>query len=207
MKLHRPLFIAVVGFLSLAISRSSSTAAERPVSFVNEIVPLLTKSGCNIGVCHAKAGNGQNGFQLSLLGFEPLEDYDHLVKEARGRRLFTAAPDQSLLLLKASGKRPHGGGVRLEESSAGYALLRKWIAQGAPFDSADAPKLVSFEVQPDHGTIQRGGQQQLKALAKYSDGSERDITNMALYESNDRSLAAVDDHGLVKVQEIGRAHV
>jgi hypothetical protein len=202
MKLHRPLFIAVVGFLSLVISRSSSTAAERPVSFVNEIVPLLTKSGCNIGVCHAKAGNGQNGFQLSLLGFEPLEDYDHLVKEARGRRLFTAAPDQSLLLLKASGKRPHGGGVRLEESSAGYALLRKWIAQGAPFDSADAPKLVSFEVQPDHGTIQRGGQQQLKALAKYSDGSQRDITNMALYESNDRSMAAVDDHGLVKVQDL-----
>ncbi|MBL8830697.1 MAG: S-layer protein, partial [Planctomycetaceae bacterium] len=194
--------LTVFGLCSWFLGVATSLAAERPVSFVNEVVPLLTKAGCNIGVCHAKAGNGQNGFQLSLLGFEPLEDYDHLVKEARGRRLFTAAPDQSLLLLKASGKRPHGGGVRLEETSAGYALLRQWIAQGALLDKADAPKLVSFAVQHEHGTIARGGQQQLKAIAKYSDGSERDITSMALYESNDRSMVAVDDRGLVKVQDL-----
>ncbi len=194
--------LTLVGCCAWFWGVSAPQAAERTVSFVNEVVPLLTKAGCNIGVCHAKAGNGQNGFQLSLLGFEPLEDYDHLVKEARGRRLFTAAPDQSLLLLKASGKRPHGGGVRLEESSTGYALLKQWIAQGAPLDTAESPKLVSFAVQPERGTIQRGGQQQLKALAKYSDGSERDITAMALYESNDRSMVSVDDHGLVKVQDL-----
>ena len=78
----------------------------RPVSMINDVVPILTKTGCNAGTCHAKAGNGQNGFQLSLLGFEPLEDYQHLVLEGRGRRLSKAAPEQSLLLLKATGQVP-----------------------------------------------------------------------------------------------------
>jgi hypothetical protein len=103
----------------------------RPISFVNDVVPVLTKAGCNTGVCHAKAGNGQNGFQFSLLGFEPQEDYEHLVKEGRGRRLFPAAPEQSLILLKASGQVPHGGGQRLDRSSEGYARLLSWIRQGA----------------------------------------------------------------------------
>ncbi|OYV82812.1 MAG: S-layer protein, partial [Planctomycetia bacterium 21-64-5] len=122
-------------------------AGERTVSFVNEIVPVLTKAGCNAGVCHAKAGNGQNGFQLSLLGFEPLDDYEQLVKKARGRRLSFASPDHSLILLKASAQVPHGGGRRLGPSSEGYALLRTWIAQGAPLGSDAEPRLESFEVQ------------------------------------------------------------
>lgn len=165
-------------------------------------MPVLTKAGCNIGFCHAKAGNGQNGFRLSLLGFEPLEDYEHLVKEGRGRRLFAAAPDRSLLLMKASGRIPHGGGLRLNASSEGYALLREWIAQGAPFDSDGEPQLASFEVQPKRGSIERGGQLQLKALAHYSDGSVRDVTSLALYESNDAAMAEVDDGGLVKISDI-----
>ena len=104
-------------------------AAERTVSFVNDVMPVFTKAGCNVGVCHAKAGGGQKGFQLSLLGFEPREDFDHLVNEGRGRRLSIAAPECSLLLLKASGQVPHGGGVRLDPSSDGYALIRDWIRQ------------------------------------------------------------------------------
>lgn len=178
------------------------SAADRTVSFVNEVVPVLTKAGCNVGVCHAKAGNGQNGFQLSLLGFEPDEDFDHLVREARSRRLFVGAPDRSLLLLKASGQVPHGGGLRLASTSDGFALLRDWIGQGARHDGATAPKLISFEVQPSRGSIQRQTTQQLKALARYSDGSERDVTNMALYEANDRAMAEVSDQGLVKVLDI-----
>ncbi|HEY5311106.1 MAG TPA: S-layer protein, partial [Pirellulales bacterium] len=171
-------------------------AAERPVSFANDIVPVLTKAGCNAGVCHAKAGNGQNGFQLSLLGFEPAEDFDHIVREGRGRRVFSAAPDRSLLLLKASGKVPHGGGVRLDASSEDYALLRAWISQGALSDQAGAATLVSFEVQPARGAIKRHATQQLKALARYSDGSLRDVTNLALYESSDSATAEVTPRGL-----------
>lgn len=188
-----------VGWTSFACS---GEPVDRPVSFTNDVMQVFTKAGCNAGVCHAKAGNGQNGFQLSLLGFEPLEDYEHLLKEGRGRRLFSGSPDQSLLLKKASGRLPHGGGIRLDASSEGYALIREWIRQGAPFDKPDDPKLVSFEIQPSRGRLERKAQQQITAVAKYSDGSTRDVTKLALYESNNRSMAEVSDGGLVHVLEI-----
>src|SRR5207253_6461722 len=92
----------------------------------------LTKLGCNGGGCHGKA-SGQNGFKISLLGFEPEVDYTALVKEARGRRVFPAAPDYSLLLRKATGQLPHGGGKRMEMGSDEYKLVRRWIAAGMPF--------------------------------------------------------------------------
>src|SRR6266478_1697508 len=98
--LLRRFVLLLAGVLFLGLVRLPVDAADGTVSFVNDVVPVLTKAGCNVGVCHAKAGNGQNGFQLSLLGFEPTEDFDHLVKEGRGRRLCIAAPDRSLLLLK-----------------------------------------------------------------------------------------------------------
>lgn len=186
----------------MAVMSRSVDAAERPVSFINDVVPVLTKAGCNVGVCHAKAGGGQKGFQLSLLGFEPLEDFDALVREGRNRRLFFGDPDRSLVLRKATGQMPHGGGVRLSTSSESYSLLRDWIQQGAPFDQTTAPKLISFEVEPARGTIQRQAEQQLKAIAKYSDGSVRDVTGMALYEANDKAMAEVTDHGLVKISDI-----
>jgi hypothetical protein len=200
--LSRSLLVAALALLFLPMAPKSGDAAERPVSFVNDVMPVLTKAGCNIGVCHAKAGNGQNGFQLSLLGFEPQEDFEHLVLEARGRRLFAGVPERSLVLLKASGKMPHGGGIRLPPTSEGYALLRDWIQQGATFDRGVAPKLVEFEIQPARGSVSRQGQQQLKALARYSDGSVRDVTGMALYESNDKAMAEVTAAGLVKVLDI-----
>ena len=186
----------------LAFAPRSGDGAELPVSFVNDVMPVLTKSGCNVGVCHAKAGGGQNGFQLSLLGFEPLEDFEHLTMEDRGRRLFSGAPERSLLLLKASGQRPHGGGVRLPASSEGYSLLQAWIRQGTPYDRTGAPELASFEIEPKRGSIARHGEQQVTALARYSDGSVRDVTGLALYESNDKGMAEVSDRGLVKVLDI-----
>lgn len=96
---------------------SHGFAADAPtaqLNFVNDIVPILTKADCNTGGCHAKAITGQRGFRLSLLGFEPQEDYEHIVKEGRGRRIFPAAPDQSLLLLKAANIVPHGGGKKVD---------------------------------------------------------------------------------------------
>ena len=172
------------------------------ISFVNDVVPVLTKAGCNAGVCHAKAGGGQKGFHLSLLGFESGEDYEHIVKENRGRRLFLSVPENSLLLTKASGKTPHGGGLRIKADSQSYQILLNWIRQGAMYDGETAPKLLALDVQPGRGTVQRNGEQQLKAVAKYSDGSERDVTEQALFESNDKSMADVSDRGLVKVLDI-----
>ena len=189
-------------FIALLPGPALHADDQQRVSFVNDVIPALTKSGCNAGVCHAKAGGGQNGFQLSLLGFEPQEDYEHLVKENRGRRLFPAIPEQSLLLMKATGRMPHGGGVRVGADSDNYELLLNWIRQGAAYDADSAPRLTSIEVQPERGTVQRNAEQQLKAIAKYADGQERDITGLALFEANDKSMADVTDDGLAKISDI-----
>lgn len=177
-------------------------AAPREVSFLNDVMPVLTKAGCNVGVCHAKAGSGQNGFQLSLLGFEPSDDYEHIVKEGRGRRVSLAAPEHSLLLQKGSGQIPHGGGVRLSPASDEFALVREWIRQGAVLDSPDAVQLASIEVRPERGTLTLGGEQQLQTLAHYSDGSSRDVSHWAQYETNDPAMAEVSELGLVKASDI-----
>ncbi len=194
--------LMVLALWELLSHTQAVRAADAPLSFTNDVEPVLTKAGCSIGACHAKAGGGQNGFQLSLLGFEARDDYEHLVKADRGRRLSMANPDQSLILRKASGQLPHGGGVRLKRDSAGYAVLKKWIEQGMPFGEANEPKLVSFEVQPGRNTVPPMGEQQLKSLAHYSDGSVRDVTATALYESNDKAMADVSTDGLVKVSNI-----
>lgn len=200
--LPRAFRLSVLGVVLFATVGLPTFAADRPVSFLNDVMPAVNKAGCNIGVCHAKAGGGQNGFQLSVLGFDPLDDYEHLVKEGRGRRLFPNEPERSLILRKASGQVPHGGGIRLPMTSEGYATLREWIRQGAPFGSENEPKLVSFEVQPSRGTVKQRSEQPLKAIAKYSDGSERDVTGMAVYESNDPAMAEVSGTGLVKVLDL-----
>ena len=169
-----------------------------PVNFPNQIVPIFTKAGCNGGGCHGKSA-GQNGFRLSLLGFEPAEDYEHLVKEARGRRLFPAAPERSLLLLKAAATLPHGGGKRLEADSDDYRLLVRWMAQGMPYGSANDPKVESIEVLPRERIMSLGGEQQLVVCAHYTDGSVADVTRSALYEANDKDMARTDETGHVKL--------
>ena len=167
-----------------------------PINFANQIVPIFTKTGCNSGGCHGKA-SGQNGFRLSLLGFEPTEDHEHLVKEARGRRIFPAAPENSLLLLKGAGITPHGGGKRLDTDSDDYSLLVRWIAQGMPYGKNTDPKIASVEVLPKTRTMTLNGEQQLVVLAHYSDGSVQDVTRSALYEPNDKSMAKADEDGRV----------
>lgn len=198
---HRSLLWAIL-FGVACLRPGLANESERPVSFVNEVMPVLTKAGCNAGVCHAKAGGGQNGFQLSLLGFEPQDDYASLVQEARGRRLFLAAPEQSLVLMKASGRTPHGGGTPLPRDSEGYDLIRRWIREGARADTGSQPELLAVEVQPKTGLVEMGGERQLKALAEYSDGSVRDVTRLALYESNLEAMAEVSEGGRVKVHEL-----
>ena len=191
----------VVALLIGIVLTGNSSAEDRPVSFLNDVMPILTKAGCNMGVCHAKAGGGQNGFQLSLLGFEPLDDYDNLTRQGRGRRLFPGAPDHSLILQKAIAKVPHGGGVRLDPNSESYKTLRRWIHQGAPLGDASATA-QSIDVQPARGTLQQGNELPLKVIAKYSDGSTRDVTEMALFETNDSAMAQVSEQGVVAAQDL-----
>ncbi len=173
--------------------------ADQPaaIHFANQIVPVFTKNGCNGGGCHGKAA-GQNGFRLSLLGFEPEEDYEHLVREARGRRLFPAAPERSLLLTKATAELPHGGGRRLEPGSDDHRLLVRWISLGMPLGRPDAPTVERIEVFPPQRTLPLQAAQQLVVTAHYSDGSTEDVTRSALYEANDKDIARVDELGRVQ---------
>lgn len=166
------------------------------VNFPNQIVPIFTKLQCNSGGCHGKSG-GQNGFRLSLLGFEPVEDYEYLVKEARGRRLNPAAPEESLLLQKAAGTVPHGGGARLEPGSRSYNLLRRWIAEGAEYGDPDAAKVAGIEVFPKARMMGPNSKQQLVVIANYTDGSSEDVTATAQYEPNVAEMAEVTSRGLV----------
>ncbi len=182
--------------IKVAVS-AASCDVNLPIHFANQIVPIFTKLGCNSGGCHGKA-SGQNGFKLSLLGFEPEVDYNALVKEARGRRVFPASPDNSLLLLKATGVVAHGGGKRLEPNSDEYKLIRRWIASGVPVGAADAPTVVQITVAPEQRVLPRHNKQQFAVYAHYSDGSVEDVTRRAQYDSNDTEIAVVDATGLVR---------
>jgi hypothetical protein len=171
-------------------------ATEPPVNFDNQIMPILTKFGCNSGSCHGKAG-GQNGFGLSLLGFDPLEDYDRMAKEERGRRVFPGAPDRSLLLQKPTGAAPHGGGIRLPRDVQSYRVLRRWVQQGLPYDIPGDPHVVKIEVFPAERILPQNGDQQLAVIAHYSDGSTEDVTGLSQFEPNNKDLAKVTGSGLV----------
>ena len=168
-----------------------------PLNFTNQVVPVFTKLGCNSGGCHGKLA-GQNGFRLSLLGFEPDLDFMTLVKEGRGRRLFPANPDASLFLMKASGRAPHGGGKKMDPDSDEYKLVRRWIAAGAPWGEEKDPKVTKISVYPEHRVLPRQTKQQFAVYAHYTDGTVEDITRRAQYESNDTEIATVEERGLVK---------
>lgn len=172
-----------------------------PVNFPNQIVPIFTKLGCNSGGCHGKA-SGQNGFKLSLLGFEPTEDYEYLVKEARGRRLFPAAPERSLLLQKATNLVPHGGGQRLLPDSYEYRLMRRWIAQGVPYGQPDDPVVERIEAIPASRSMQREADQQLRVLAHYTNGAVEDVTRTVQYDPNQPDMAECSVTGLVHTLDL-----
>lgn len=176
-------------------------ASSRRFTFEHDIQPLLTRAGCNAGACHGKA-RGQNGFALSLLAFDPEFDFSAIVTEARGRRVFPASPDHSLLLRKGSANVPHGGGVRLEPGGAFYETVRAWITEGMPRDPADAPRVLRVSVEPPTRVLGPGDAQQVAVVAEYTDGSKADVTHLAAFQSNESAIVAVDPNGLVKAGPI-----
>ena len=176
--------------------RVSGFESDRLVDFRSEVQPLLSKLGCNAGGCHGKA-SGQNGFKLSLFGFDTEFDYAAITKEARGRRIFPAAPESSLFLTKATGQMPHGGGQRLKPGSHEYDTLRRWIAQGAPASAPDSPRVVKIRVEPADRVLTPGHGQQLVVIADYSDGSTRDVTRQSEFASNLDVVARVEADGYV----------
>jgi hypothetical protein len=172
----------------------------RKFNFENDLLPLFSRFGCNSSGCHGKA-EGQNGFKLSVFGFDPPADYNALVKEGRGRRVFPAVPEESLLLRKMSGRTAHGGGVRIPQGTREYETFRAWIAAGMPFGESTDPTVTAVRVEPRERLLDMRGQQQLRVLARWSDGHEADVTAHARYQTNNEALAAVSADGLVSAGE------
>lgn len=168
-----------------------------PLHFENDIMPLFSKLGCNSGGCHGKQ-SGQNGFKLSVFGFDAAADYSALVHEARGRRLFPAAAEHSLLVRKATGQAPHGGGTRCEADSRDARLLVEWIGQGAPWGRGDAPQLSAVEIEPLELIASPRAAHQAIVTAVYSDGSRRDVTDAASYTSNAEAVASAAAAGQIR---------
>jgi hypothetical protein len=186
--------------LTVPVEATGSTTP-RQFHFENDIVPLFARFGCNSSGCHGKA-EGQNGFKLSVFGFDPAADYAALLKEARGRRVFPAAPERSLLLLKASGQVPHGGGIRFPRGSDAYETVRGWIAAGAPIGSADTPTVERIRVEPAVRILDMHAGQQLRVIATYSDGREVDVTHNARFQTNNDAVAGIGADGLVTTSDV-----
>ncbi len=174
----------------------SKDSKESTPLFLKDIAPILDKSGCSTGECHGKFG-GRGGLNLSLLTLNPEADYEPIVHHNRGRRINLLEPEQSLLFLKPTGQIPHTGGTRFEMDSAEAETILRWIAAGAPF-SPDEPRLQKLEIEPKSVTFTGNGEtNQLKVIATFTDGTSRDVTHQAVYESKDEPIAEASPEGLV----------
>ncbi|HRH98846.1 MAG TPA: DUF1549 domain-containing protein, partial [Prosthecobacter sp.] len=173
---------------------SPSTPNPKALSFTQDILPILSKAGCNLGACHAKA-SGQAGFKLSIFAYDPKGDYMELVKDSRGRRVFPALPEDSLLLQKAVVRVQHEGGQRFEPDSASAKTIADWIRQGMPYETPGQPALTGIDVTPAEKTYRKSEAGALKVTAKYSDGTSRDVTGLTDYISSEKSIATVDEEG------------
>jgi hypothetical protein len=180
--------------------------ATRLVSFRNEIIPALTKLGCNQGACHG-GQHGKGGFKLSLLGFEPDADYAAIVKSAEGRRVSLAAPEESLLLLKPTLAVSHGGRRRMRARSREYELIRLWLEQGAAEPPATEPTVAGLEVRPAHRALAPQDGQRLVALATYSDGAVRDVTDDAKFDTLNEGVATVAADGRAQTVAHGETNI
>ena len=198
----------VAGGQSIDLSVTVKDAASpRPVSFVRDVAPTLSRLGCNAGTCHGSA-KGKKGFKLSLRGYDLEYDHAQLVDDLAGRRFNRSAPDQSLMLLKPTTGVPHEGGQVLKPDSPALALLRDWIAQGVKSDVGQTARVASLEVHPPVIDLAREDQgQQMLVLARYPDGSTRDVTLEAIYSSSVPSVADVTPAGLVRSARRGEAAI
>ena len=182
------------------------TKTSVPQSFEHDVVPILTRLGCNSGACHgAQAGKG--GLKLSLRGFDPDADYFVLTRQAQGRRADLQAPEQSLFLLKPLGKIKHGGGVKLEIDSQEYRILYAWLKEGAVRKDKEAISLRRIEAIPSNAVLRPAAQLPLIVRAFYSDGYIADVSRWAKFTSKDENIAKVTDDGQVTITGYGEAAI
>jgi Protein of unknown function (DUF1553)/Protein of unknown function (DUF1549) len=181
-------------------------AAEPPVSFRHEVMPVLTRAGCNAGACHGYS-LGKNGFKLSLRGADPAPDFFAVVKDSAGRRVSFQNPASSLVVAKPRGEAAHEGGARFARGSLSDDILVKWITQGCPADLKDSVQVVAVRMVPDKLVLKPGEKHRIQLVAKYTDGSKRDVTRLGIFAVNNDQFAKVDDEGLVTSLAAGETAV
>ncbi|MBL9155030.1 MAG: DUF1553 domain-containing protein [Verrucomicrobiales bacterium] len=193
------LHLRLTALLTVMAGLCTASAAEAPkptLSFKNDVLPILSRHGCAGGSCHAKA-EGQNGFALSVFAYNPQADYREIVHNARGRRVFPAAPEQSLLILKATNRIDHEGGEMIKPGSIAEKTLLDWIRQGMPWEIPGEPKVERIAVSPPDARYAKGQKQSVTVTAHFTDGSTRDITGLSEFTSPDTKFATVDHDGHV----------
>jgi hypothetical protein len=173
-----------------------SATAEQPVSFKLDVMPVFMKVGCNNGSCHG-AARGKDGFHLSLFGYDPDGDFQRITRQVATRRVNLALPAESLLIQKSIGAVQHTGGAPVKPGSADHATLLRWVEAGAPQDAADVATPVSLEILPQQAVLEEGATHRTTVRAKYSDGTDRDVTDLALFQSNNDAAAKIGPGGLV----------
>ena len=200
--------LVTVALLLALLGHRVAPASEDPgPSFRLDVMPILMRSGCNTGSCHG-AARGKDGFRLSLFGFDPEADYQRITREISGRRINLALTAESFLLTKATNAVPHGGGARIKPGDEYYNTLKRWLDTGAKNDPGPVPAVVAVVLDPPEGVLDgAGATQQLSVRAKYADGSERDVTSLAVFLTNNDNAAKVDATGLVTAGNRGEAFV
>ena len=203
---HTTLTAFFRGQRSTATVEVSKFTAPFQWSFRNDVIPVMTKVGCNQGACHGAAA-GKNGFKLTLRGYDPETDYYTLTHQALARRTERIEPAKSLILLKPTLTIPHGGGRRFAVGSTEYQVISGWIAEGMPRPEDSDPGVTSIEVMPREASLQPEADQQIIVTALFTDGHREDVTRWAKYESGDEGVAAVDQEGHVKMHGYGEAPI
>ena len=193
--------------LAVGVPLAAAPGEKPKLSFVKDIVPIFTKSGCANSNCHGSI-RGQAGFKLSLFGYEPDLDYDAIVKAQDGRRINRSDPAKSLILMKPTFSTPHGGGERFKVGSLEYAAILDWIKDGATYDSAGSPRLRTIRVTPEEVTlIGLNSKQQLSVSGTYTDGSTEDLTRKVQYSANDESVLDVSPNGEISAKRAGETAI
>jgi len=185
----------------------TGATADRPVSFNLDVMPVFMREGCNSGACHGSS-RGQDGFGLTLFGFDPRRDYQEIVYEMSGRRVNLARPDQSFLLLKSMEEVPHTGGKLFDRNSKSFATIKEWIENGVPEDPAETATVVGIDILPGSLLLEgKGAKHQLIVRARFSDGTDRDVSDTCVFITNNESVVAVDRNGLLTAGDRGEAFI
>jgi hypothetical protein len=185
----------------------SNAATQPPVSFKLDVMPIFTRAGCNAGSCHGTS-RGKDGFHLSLYGFDPDGDYHRLTREQIGRRINLAIPEESLIVQKGLGAVQHTGGVRFATNSDLCQTLIQWLAAGATNDPPSVSKVTGIDIFPKSAVLEGSNAvQHFIVQAHYSDGTERDVTPLAVFLSNNEVSARAAEDGTVTAGQRGEAFI